>query len=112
MCSVLVAFFSRLRASFRRERLDDEAMRECETHIELLTARNIRAGMTQEEAQCTARRQFGSATLVREDIYRMNSIGWLESLAQDVRYAGRSLRKSPVFTVAVLLYTSPSPRDA
>jgi hypothetical protein len=40
---------------------------------------------------------------LREDIYRMNSIGWLESFAQDLQYAFRGMRRSPVFTMVAVL---------
>jgi putative ABC transport system permease protein len=103
MCSVLVALASRLRVFLHRRRIDDDAMRECEAHIELLTERYVRAGLTLEEARTAARRRFGSATLVREEIYRMNRIGWIERLAQDVRYALRGMRRSPTFTLVAIL---------
>jgi predicted permease len=99
----LVALASRLRALVNRHRLDDDTRRECEAHIEALTARNIRAGMGPDEAHAAARRQFGNATLLREEIYRLNRIDWLDSAARDLRYAVRSLRKSPTFSLAAIV---------
>lgn len=104
MRTALIALASRLRALFSLRRLDEEARRECEAHIELLTERNIRAGMRPDEARSAARRQFGNVTLLREDLHRMNGFERLDSLAQDVRYAIRGLWRSRGFAaVAVLM---------
>ena len=84
-----------------RRHLDEEAWREMNDHVDLLTARYIRQGMTQDEAYRAARRQFGNLTIAREDIHESNSIGWIEQAAQDLRYGFRQLRGSPGFTLVV-----------
>lgn len=101
MWTRLVTLCSRLGFAWARRRLDDEARREFEAHLDLLAERYVRAGMTREDADAAARRQFGNATLVREHIYQMNGIGWIEGVAQDLRYAGRQLRHAPGFSMVV-----------
>src|SRR5580658_393499 len=77
---------------FRRRHWDAERARELRGYIEVETDENIARGMAQDEARSAAQRKLGNAILVREEIYRMNSIGFLEAFWQDLRYGARSLR--------------------
>jgi hypothetical protein len=90
----LLTFVSRLGFARERRRLDAEALQEMQAHADLLAERYVRSGMTPQEAQTAARRQFGNPTLVREEIYTMNGIAWLDVLMQDLRYAIRQIRHS------------------
>ena len=104
MWSRIVVLASRLRYAFSRRRVDDEVRRELEGHIDLLADRYIRAGMTREEADSAARRQFGNALLVREEIYDMNSpLPILDTTWQDLRYGLRLLRHDPTFSFVAIL---------
>jgi predicted permease len=91
------------RRFFRRRFWDDERAREIQSYIEIETDENIARGMSREEARWAAHKKFGNATYVREEIYRMNTIGFLESLWQDLRYAFRSLWRNPGFAATAIV---------
>ncbi|MGH9350022.1 MAG: ABC transporter permease [Vicinamibacterales bacterium] len=103
MWEKLIAVVSRLRFVLRRGRLSDEASDELRLHLELLTARYINSGMAPHAARLAAQRQLGNVVLVREDIYRMNGIRWLDVLIQDVRYAFRVFARNPAFAAVVAI---------
>src|SRR5262249_1472656 len=60
-------------------------------------------GMSHREALAAARRALGNQTLIREEIYCMNTIGLLDSLWRNLRYAVRAMRHKPMFTAITVL---------
>ena len=91
------------RRFLKRKYWDAERRLEIASYLETETADNIARGLSPAEAASSARRTFGNATLVREEIYRMNTISWLETVAQDLRHAARLLAKSPGFAVVAIV---------
>ena len=88
---------------FRRARWDEERELEIQAYLEIETDENIARGMTPEEARYAARRKLGNPTQIREEIYRMNSLTFIESLWQDVRCGLRMLRKNAGFAMVAVL---------
>ena len=91
------------RRYFQRAQWDRERFDEIESYVRIETDENIARGMPYDEALAAARRKFGNRSLVREEIYRMNTIDWLDRLARDVCYGLRILRRSPAFAGVTLL---------
>jgi hypothetical protein len=90
-------------AFLRRSYWDRERAGEIESYFEIETAENIANGMTPAEAVTAARRKFGNSTLIREEMYRMNTISWIESVWQDLRHGVRLLATNPGFALVGIL---------
>ena len=88
---------------FRRKQWDAERAAELESHLQIETDRNVEAGMSPADARAAACRKLGNPARIRETIYEMNSIPFLDTLWRDLRFSLRSLRKRPGFTTVVVL---------
>jgi predicted permease len=95
--------FRQLKRFFLREKWDEERSRELQTYVETEITENIARGMSSKDALDAARRKLGNTTQIREEIHHMNSLGFLETLFQDVRFAFRMFRKNPGFTAVAIL---------
>src|SRR4029077_3361737 len=82
-----------------RARWDRERARALDAYLAQETADNVARGMPLDEARSTARRTLGNPTSIREEIYDMNTIGWLDRPLRDLRFAARLLRTNAGFAV-------------
>jgi predicted permease len=89
--------------SRNRKRHLSDLESDIQNHIEIETQDNIARGMSPEEARYAAKRKFGNVTRVMEDTRDVWAIAWIDHLVQDLRFAIRGIRKSPLFATVVIL---------
>jgi predicted permease len=88
---------------FHRGQWDRERSEEMESYLRIETDENVACGMPYDQARAAALRKLGNQTWIREEIYHMNTITFLDTLAGDLRFGLRVLARRPMFTTAALL---------
>ena len=97
-----MAWHQRLRNVFRGRRLQSDLERELSSHVRERVDELRDAGMSEAEAARAARLQLGNFTAHVERTRDMDINTLLESLLRNLRYAARTLVKTPAFTVTVI----------
>jgi len=86
-----------------RRGLASDLSAEIDAHLEFEVRENIALGMPADEARAAARRHIGNLTRIHERAAEAWSFPSLESIAQDLRYGLRGIRRSPGFSLVVVL---------
>src|SRR5437870_3853575 len=90
----------RLVSVFRKQRLDRELDEELRSHLQMLVDEYLRRGMSLAEARHAALRSFGGVGQVAEAYRDQRGLPALDNFVRDVRYAGRTLARSPGFALS------------
>ncbi len=93
---------SLVRNLVRRSDVDRTLDAELRAYLHLLEDEYVGRGMAPEAARRAARVELGGAEQVKAQVRDARTGALLEALVQDVRYAGRTLRRAPAFTAVTI----------
>lgn len=100
---MISAFLRKLGWLARRRQKEADLREELEFHLSAEADERKAAGLSEEQARSAARRDLGNVVLVVEDT--RGAWGWmrLEQVDQDLRYAVRTLARTPSVTVPAVI---------
>jgi len=91
------------RRFFHRRDEDSDLVQEIQSYIEHAIDENIARGVPPAEARRQAYLKFGNPQRVREDVWKWNTVEFMDSMLRDLRYAIRAFRQRPGFVAVALL---------
>lgn len=97
------AWAMRVGGMFRRGRREAVRAAELESHLAMHIEEKVRAGMALEEARRDALIKLGGMEQTKEAYREQRGLPFIEALVADFRFGLRLLRKSPSFSIAVIL---------
>jgi predicted permease len=100
---LLDIFLLRVRSLTGRAQVERELDRELSFHLDQLTEENIAHGMSPDEARAAARRALGGVSQIQEECRDMRRTNHVETIWNDLRYAVRTLVRTPGFTIIIVL---------
>ena len=93
----------RLRVLFRRKEVERELEDELRFHLEREAARNLRDGMSQDDARYAALKSFGPLDRSKEECRDARGVRLVQEFLQDLRYGVRLLAKNPAVSLIAIV---------
>src|SRR5271168_3627200 len=91
------------RRFLQRKRADAELAQEIDLYLAEEVDENIARGVSPDEARRQAYLKFGNPQQVRENVRQQNTFALVESSCRDLKYAARTLARSPGFALIAVL---------
>src|SRR5579884_2576673 len=92
----------RLRSLFHRSLVENDLEDELRDYLDREIEREIASGVSPEAARRLALSGLNGSERLKEECRDARGVRWLDETAKDVRFAIRTLRKAPAFTVIVI----------
>jgi predicted permease len=92
-----------LKLLFRREKVEAELDAEVQAFYETMVDRYVERGMPRQEARRLARLKFNLPEQVKEEVRDARTGAALDAFAREVKYALRTVRKTPSLAVVTVL---------
>ncbi len=103
MWEAIRTLHARIRGLAGRRSVEEAFDEEAAAHLDLLTDRFVRQGMTPRQARAAAQRQFGGLSQLQDSLRDQRSYPFLDSLRRDVVLSLRQIRTAPRFTAVAAL---------
>src|SRR5271169_2342048 len=100
---ILRLWTAKTKGLFMQRREDQDLDGEIQDHLDLLKQRYIRQGMSAQDANREARRQFGNVTMLKERQRAQRSFLSPAEIWGDIRFGMRMIMKKPGSNAAVVV---------